>query len=178
MSRRNGPGLVPPRLGPFLTGPTCQMRLSRVSWNEVRACELLSRVNAQRHSPKLAPALPPRWGFLEWLEARSARSDLNCQTPKEAVAAASAPRHYAPRVERSSASPANSLIHIAAAQVSRMIAQTPNVARPKDALGVKPIPRKLPLNFRSPGMKATQSKITGGALRDRGNGPSFEQRCF
>jgi hypothetical protein len=32
-----------------------------------------------------------------------------------------------------------------------MIAQTPNVARPKDALGVKPIPRKLPLNSRSPG---------------------------
>jgi hypothetical protein len=50
--------------------------------------------------------------------------------------------------------------HIAIAQISSTTANRPKNARPIISPGMNPKPPMLPVNLRSPGPKATQSKVT------------------
>src|SRR6202043_3705053 len=54
--------------------------------------------------------------------------------------------------------------HIPTAQISRMTAKNPKATRPTISSGMNPKPPKLPLNWRSPGPKAIQSKLSAKQL--------------
>src|SRR5262249_42676231 len=54
----------------------------------------------------------------------------------------------------------NSPIHILTAKISSRMAEKPNATRPNSSPDIHRKPMTLPVNLRSPGPKATQSKVS------------------